>query len=1231
MLPKNLDYYNQSANQPSTSSAPSTSTATTTNNSKPLADAKITKKTLAKANENNKKVRDKKDVPESGEPVTLSKSGLIPGAARKRAEMVPEKNDKKKHQFQNKKMQNDTKQEKSVPKSSAEGESNERAVVVKNKRKSKLNNAGSVNSLELDKSPAKTPKLSIEPSGIQKIKQPLTKPQEVLEVITKNQITDSIPPKKSTPKKPTTRLSALRNNPSPDSKPDTDLEFGLNVDSALKKVAEFSSDDDEPLIMSKADKKKDLDVSKPKKEKSAASNISKNYTNVPSSDLKNNKKLPEIKNKHLDAIENVNDAVLHNKSSNLAVDPKNHIVKLRGRKKNALSIPIPEKKAKVSSDAIKKGVRKKKMSADAEITELSQANTTDLSENEGRTIVRPSRKTKEAATIYMELIGRKLTLHDFSDNDASSLDSLELPNFKAQIEMERKAIMDHQKESPIQEKKDEGKLENFIKKNKCIQKVIKEKQIEHTISKEPEIKSKKLENSFSDSDEEPLATKVRQQKPIAKKRGRKSAKELAETKKMIEFESIEKVELSKTSVINKSPGAKIITKNFQSPHPSNVSVGLLNRKTTEEPSSTKQQNQTNDKFSKLFQQSIDKPGSKLQKTGEVPFNRSNKLEVRDDDEFVRNFENTVENSKPINLIPRASIDLLPSKEESEKIFGIASVTLAQSSGPLDTKCTLGKCGSVHKPPLGPAILTESALGASLAPKDRRKSKVNMTRLEIHRWLDESTWTPIKDDLDLDDCSTAELPSKTSSINHTDKVEKIEEKPSTSKGPTLKAKPVAINYKQEAKDVEVMVIDNEVTIAQKEIKVEPMIAPIQIASPNASASKIVKDVSLNASQKNTKTKAQSGTKEAVNNMDKKPVYKQQLVPRTPVYKTPAEKPRQKQPSSILNPFKAFSPENEHSVYSFDREDDDIPAATPFRRQSRQDSRTDEFGPSNRDTNDSYSKQQNTDQSTPVKQLIQSQISFTLSPEDNSKKSALIPDGINKKTKKDVKIEDKSAAANENDSDSEGHTFYIPLQATNVSGSKNDQLIQGVSVKLGTEGAEGPNQRIIMHAKLVTKSRIGANTQALPDSMTEVVKTLMANKDISAAKSVPCATVQPRCVKSSDNNEPLPGTSQTKLGPIIGKLNKYQNEVQIQPTNNTTFPCHDDPAQMVEAPVFRPTEKEFQDPIEYIERIAPIASRFGICRIIPPESFKPECRVSDEMRFTAYNQYVHKILHRYLNDT
>ena len=67
--------------------------------------------------------------------------------------------------------------------------------------------------------------------------------------------------------------------------------------------------------------------------------------------------------------------------------------------------------------------------------------------------------------------------------------------------------------------------------------------------------------------------------------------------------------------------------------------------------------------------------------------------------------------------------------------------------------------------------------------------------------------------------------------------------------------------------------------------------------------------------------------------------------------------------------------------------------------------------------------------------------------------------------------------------------------------------------------------------------------------------------------------------------------------------------------------------MEAPVYRPTEKEFRDPMKYIESIRKEAEPFGVAKIIPPNSFKPECNVDDDMRFTAYNQYINKMMNRW----
>lgn len=71
----------------------------------------------------------------------------------------------------------------------------------------------------------------------------------------------------------------------------------------------------------------------------------------------------------------------------------------------------------------------------------------------------------------------------------------------------------------------------------------------------------------------------------------------------------------------------------------------------------------------------------------------------------------------------------------------------------------------------------------------------------------------------------------------------------------------------------------------------------------------------------------------------------------------------------------------------------------------------------------------------------------------------------------------------------------------------------------------------------------------------------------------------------------------------------------------------PHGLQEAPTYRPTEEDWRDPFEYLRKITPEAKKFGICKIIPPDSWNPEFAIDTEVRqFGAFQ----RVLRLYMRD-
>jgi len=60
---------------------------------------------------------------------------------------------------------------------------------------------------------------------------------------------------------------------------------------------------------------------------------------------------------------------------------------------------------------------------------------------------------------------------------------------------------------------------------------------------------------------------------------------------------------------------------------------------------------------------------------------------------------------------------------------------------------------------------------------------------------------------------------------------------------------------------------------------------------------------------------------------------------------------------------------------------------------------------------------------------------------------------------------------------------------------------------------------------------------------------------------------------------------------------------------------------DAPTYRPTEEEFKDPMEYMNKIAPEGRKYGIVKIIPPSSWNPEFGIDTTVRLIYGSLHTH----------
>ena len=455
----------------------------------------------------------------------------------------------------------------------------------------------------------------------------------------------------------------------------------------------------------------------------------------------------------------------------------------------------------------------------------------------------------------------------------------------------------------------------------------------------------------------------------------------------------------------------------------------------------------------------------------------------------------------------------------------------------------------------------------------RKERVNMSTEQIEKWLNESSLAKEESKVEMENVSnfdyeTVVKPKVTHHLSISSKIQHL-------------VRPVNVTLAKlndkKGKLSNLVVLSPQITairhpstllvVKNKSVEID---SKQQILVSKLQSVKVSKE-SPNAEDSDAVSKSDQNSLDG--SPEKKNLDKKILSPPRKLF-LPKVKER-KVPTPSAN---AFSPENESSVYAFES-DTEVPVSTPFRRKSKPASLLIK-GQGERDSKDNPIKDSNDTQSSEfsggekfkvpeAKKETETQIISTNMNTIDLKSFANVANmqvlSLDKLTtnwsnvncsasiavqvnldeqnqtqntevdengqQKSIEISTQTEGSNDNDDENDGQLFYIPLQAVTRNGSvQGQQLIQGVAVKLGTEGPTGPNQRVLLKAKLVTKP------------------------PLNIARVPPVGTVQPTArappiASTSSAEHPLPSTSSAVPVPLTSEIrgvvvHKEENLNQVE---------------------------------------------------------------------------------------